>query len=53
MQGESAAVMSAMAALTDCLSRDEVCLHVPGLSSDQYGATLIVSIAGGFVFFFF
>lgn len=32
-----------------CLARPEGCAVVPGLSSDQFFATLAVSIAGGVV----
>lgn len=48
-QGESAALQGAMAALVECLGRDEGCKVVPGLPSEQYLATLWCSIAGGVV----
>lgn len=47
-QGESAAVMGMMGALTGCLERGG-CFVVPGLTSDHYAFTLAVSVAGGLI----
>ena len=47
-QGESAAVLSIVDALTGCLAKGG-CAVVPGLSSDHYAFTLGVSMAGGLV----
>lgn len=49
MQGEAAAVMGALAALTDCLGRDGGCAVVPGLPPEQYTATLVCAATGGLV----
>lgn len=47
--GEAAAIDGAVAALDTCLRRPQGCVVVPGLSSDQYGFTLLTSLAGGAV----
>lgn len=47
-QGESAAVMGMMDALTGCLAAGG-CFAVPGLSADHYFFTLVLSIAGGVI----
>ena len=47
-QGESAAVLSIVDALTGCLAKGG-CAVVPGLSPDHYFFTLGVSMAGGLV----
>ena len=49
LQGESAAVLNALGALTECLERPGGCAVVPGLPEDQYKLTLITSVLGGFV----
>lgn len=47
-QGESAAVMNMMDALTGCLAKGG-CFVVPGLTMDHYAFTLALSIAGGVI----
>lgn len=47
-QGESAAVMNMMDALSGCLARGG-CAVVPGLSLDHYYFTLVTSLAGGVI----
>jgi hypothetical protein len=47
-QGESAAVLGALDALTSCLAAGG-CAVVPGLTTDHYFFTLAVSVAGGVV----
>jgi hypothetical protein len=48
-EGDAGAVLAAVAALEDCLSRDGGCAVVPGLPRDQYVFTLVTSLAGGLV----
>ncbi|PSC68992.1 methanol dehydrogenase [Micractinium conductrix] len=47
-QGESAAVMGMMDALTGCLAQGG-CFAVPGVSMDHYVLTLATSLAGGII----
>ena len=48
-EGDAGAVLAAVAALEDCLTRDGGCAVVPGLPRDQYVFTLVTSLAGGLV----
>eukprot|EP00879_Flechtneria_rotunda_P020931 GHRR01022039.1.p1 GENE.GHRR01022039.1~~GHRR01022039.1.p1 ORF type:complete len:261 (+),score=76.68 GHRR01022039.1:446-1228(+) len=48
-QGDAAAVLGAMSAVTECLGRDQGCAVVPGLVPEEYYATLACSVAGGLV----
>lgn len=50
LQGEDAAILGTVGALTDCLQRPAGCAVVPGIPSDQYTLTLITSLVGGVVF---
>lgn len=50
LQGEDAAILGTVGALTDCLQRPGGCAVVPGIPSDQYTLTLITSLVGGVVF---
>lgn len=50
MQGEDAAILGTVGALTDCLQRPGGCAVVPGIPSDQYTLTVITSLVGGVVF---
>lgn len=49
LQGESAAVLNSLEAVRTCLRQPEGCTVVPGLTSDEYGFTLLVSAAAGLV----
>ena len=50
LQGEDAAILGTVGALSDCLQRPGGCAVVPGIPSDQYTLTLITSLVGGVVF---
>lgn len=49
-EGEDAAILGTVGALTDCLQRPGGCAVVPGIPSDQYTLTFITSFVGGIVF---
>ncbi len=49
-QGEDAAILGTVGALSECLQRPGGCAVVPGIPSDQYTLTLITSLVGGVVF---
>lgn len=48
-QGEQAAVLATLDALTTCLERTEGCKVVPGLAEDLATSTVALSVAGGLV----
>ncbi|GFH28312.1 uncharacterized protein HaLaN_26786 [Haematococcus lacustris] len=49
LQGEQAAVLATLDALTTCLERTEGCKVVPGLAEDLATSTVALSVAGGLV----
>lgn len=49
-EGEDAAILGTVGALSECLQRPGGCAVVPGIPSDQYTLTLITSLVGGVVF---
>eukprot|EP00850_Spirogloea_muscicola_P012366 SM000079S22484 [mRNA] locus=s79:452156:453733:- [translate_table: standard] len=51
-EGEMQPVIRVSEALQECLSKDEGCQNVPGVTEDLYFLTLATSIAGGAVFGF-
>eukprot|EP00850_Spirogloea_muscicola_P011342 SM000070S21308 [mRNA] locus=s70:281202:285583:+ [translate_table: standard] len=51
-EGETQPVIRVSEALQECLSKDEGCQNVPGVTEDLYFLTLATSIAGGAVFGF-
>lgn len=48
-EGEQAAVLNSVGAVVECLGRSGGCYVVPGLPSEQYGFTLLTSVAGGLI----
>lgn len=48
-QGEAAALLNSLDAVSECFTKPEGCVVVPGLTDDQYYFSLVISVSAGVV----